>query len=106
MVLGLVMLPFNAHHLGASEYGLWMLAASMVAYFPVLDLGFGARDGAVGRALPRAAERRGDQRGREHAGVRVLRATGLPRSCRRRIAWNLGRVFDLPPGAGAHRRLW
>ena len=35
------MLPFNTRHLGASDYGLWMLAASIVAYFPVLDLGYG-----------------------------------------------------------------
>jgi hypothetical protein len=27
LLLGLVMLPFNTRHLGASEYGLWMLAA-------------------------------------------------------------------------------
>jgi len=42
MVVGLLMLPFNANHLGANEYGLWMLAASIVAYFPVLDLGLGS----------------------------------------------------------------
>src|SRR5262249_52916716 len=41
MAVGLIMLPFNANHLGASGYGLWMLAASIVAYFPVLDLGLG-----------------------------------------------------------------
>ena len=42
LLLGLVMLPFNTRHLGASDYGLWMLAASFVAYFPVLDLGYGS----------------------------------------------------------------
>jgi O-antigen/teichoic acid export membrane protein len=43
--LGFVMLPFNTRHLGAADYGLWMLAASIVAYFPVLDLGYaGAMD--------------------------------------------------------------
>ena len=41
LLLGLGMLPFNAKSLGASDYGLWVLASSMVAYFPVLDLGFG-----------------------------------------------------------------
>lgn len=45
LVLGIVMLPFNTRFLGAEDYGLWMLAASVVAYFPVLDLGYaGAMD--------------------------------------------------------------
>ena len=38
--LGLVVLPFNVAHLGTSAYGLWMLAASVTAYFSVLDLGY------------------------------------------------------------------
>lgn len=42
LVLGFVMLPFNTRHLGPAEYGLWMLAASIVSYFPVLDLGYAA----------------------------------------------------------------
>jgi len=40
-LIGLVVLPFNVHHLGQSAYGLWMLTASMTTYFSVLDLGFG-----------------------------------------------------------------
>ena len=45
LVLGMLMLPFNTRYLGADDYGLWMLAASIVAYFPVLDLGYaGAMD--------------------------------------------------------------
>ena len=40
-LIGLVLLPFNIHHLGPSAYGLWMLTASMTTYFSVLDLGFG-----------------------------------------------------------------
>jgi O-antigen/teichoic acid export membrane protein len=39
-VLGLVVLPFNVAHLGQSAYGLWMLTASITAYFSVLDLGY------------------------------------------------------------------
>jgi O-antigen/teichoic acid export membrane protein len=38
--LGLVVLPFNVSHLGQSAYGLWMLTASITAYFSVLDLGY------------------------------------------------------------------
>lgn len=45
LLLGVVMLPFNTRYLGAEDYGLWMLSASIVAYFPVLDLGYaGAMD--------------------------------------------------------------
>src|SRR6185503_14008514 len=40
-LIGLVLLPFNVHHLGPAAYGLWMLTASMTTYFSVLDLGFG-----------------------------------------------------------------
>jgi len=40
-VLGFVVLPFNIAHLGQSAYGLWMLTASITAYFSVLDLGYG-----------------------------------------------------------------
>ena len=39
-LLGLVVLPFNVAHLGASAYGLWMLTASVTTYFSVLDLGY------------------------------------------------------------------
>lgn len=42
LLLGVVMLPVNTRHLGQSEYGLWMLAASIVAYFPVFELGYAA----------------------------------------------------------------
>jgi O-antigen/teichoic acid export membrane protein len=39
--IGLVLLPFNVHHLGQAAWGLWMLTASLNAYFSVLDLGYG-----------------------------------------------------------------
>ena len=40
--LGIVLMPFTVHHLGASEYGLWMLVASLTYYFQLLDLGYGS----------------------------------------------------------------
>jgi O-antigen/teichoic acid export membrane protein len=40
MIVGLLVLPFNVAHLGTSAYGLWMLTASITAYFSVLDLGY------------------------------------------------------------------
>ena len=41
IVIGVVMLPFNIAHLGTAAYGLWVLTASVTAYFSMLDLGYG-----------------------------------------------------------------
>jgi O-antigen/teichoic acid export membrane protein len=41
-LLGLVMLPFNLSHLGAAEYGLWVLLGSLTVHFSTLDLGYGS----------------------------------------------------------------
>ena len=40
-VIGLVYTPFMLRTMGKSEYGLYALAASVIAYLTVLDLGFG-----------------------------------------------------------------
>ena len=40
-IIGLLILPFNLAHLGTSAYGLWMVAASVTAYFSIFDLGYG-----------------------------------------------------------------
>jgi O-antigen/teichoic acid export membrane protein len=40
-VIGLVVLPYNVRHLGADDYGLWMLTAAVTTYFSVLELGYG-----------------------------------------------------------------
>ena len=37
--LAIFMAPFNLDHLGKSIYGLWMLVASIPAYFSMLDPG-------------------------------------------------------------------
>jgi O-antigen/teichoic acid export membrane protein len=39
--LGIALMPFTVRHLGAAEYGLWMLVASLTYYFQLLDLGYG-----------------------------------------------------------------
>ena len=101
MVVGPVMLPFNANHLGVSEYGLWMLAASIVAYFPILDLGLG---NAMERAVAHYRAERNPEAISEVAStlVFVFAATGLVALLVvSGVAWNIGRVFDLPP-AQAH----
>lgn len=41
-IVGLVVLPVNVHYLGKSQYGLWILTASLTTYFSVLDLGYGS----------------------------------------------------------------
>ncbi len=41
MVVGLIYTPYMLHMLGQSEFGLYSLAASIIAYLTVLDLGFG-----------------------------------------------------------------
>lgn len=40
-LIGLVILPFNVHHLGQAAYGLWMLTTSINTYFGIFDLGYG-----------------------------------------------------------------
>jgi O-antigen/teichoic acid export membrane protein len=40
MAVELLVLPFNVSHLGKAAYGLWILTASVTAYFSVLDLGY------------------------------------------------------------------
>ena len=41
IVAGALLMPFTIHHLGAAQYGLWMLVASMTTYFQLLDIGYG-----------------------------------------------------------------
>lgn len=41
MIVGLIYTPYMLRMLGQSEYGLYSLAASIIAYLTVLDLGFG-----------------------------------------------------------------
>jgi O-antigen/teichoic acid export membrane protein len=41
IAIGVFLMPYTVRHLGTSEYGLWMLVASMTAYFNLFDLGYG-----------------------------------------------------------------
>jgi O-antigen/teichoic acid export membrane protein len=41
LALGIVLMPFTVGRLGTSQYGLWMLVASLTSYFQLLDLGYG-----------------------------------------------------------------
>ena len=42
IAIGLVLMPFTVRHLGAADYGLWMLVASLTYYLQLLDLGYGS----------------------------------------------------------------
>jgi O-antigen/teichoic acid export membrane protein len=97
LVLGLVMLPLNTHYLGPSNYGLWMLAASIVAYFPVLELGYGW---AMDRFVAHYRALRNAQAINEIASTLVfvyaaIGVTGF--AVVAVIAWHLGAWFDLTP---------
>ena len=56
IAIGIFLMPFTIRHLGTSEYGLWMLVASMTYYFQLLDLGYGS--GLVRQVA--SADARGD----------------------------------------------
>jgi O-antigen/teichoic acid export membrane protein len=101
LALGLVMLPFNASRLGAADYGLWMLAASVAAYFPLFDLGYG---GAMDRFVAYYRARRDARAINEIAstlavvfgliGLGVLAAGTL-------VAWQFDRLFNVSPAQAA-----
>jgi O-antigen/teichoic acid export membrane protein len=95
LMLGLFMLPFNTRHLGASEYGLWMLAASIVSYFPVLDLGYG---GAMVRSVAQYRARRDVDAINETASTLLFVFAGLgvvAFGVMAALAWNLETLFGL-----------
>jgi O-antigen/teichoic acid export membrane protein len=97
LLLGLVMLPFNTRHLGASEYGLWMLAASIVSYFPLLDLGYG---GSLERFVAHYRARRDASAINEICSTLLFLFTAsgvVAMAIVAGIAWNLGSLFGLDP---------
>ncbi len=55
--VGIFLMPFTMGHLGKSQYGLWMLVASITSYFTLLDLGY---DNGLVRHIV-AADTRGDE---------------------------------------------
>ncbi len=100
LLLGLGMLPFNAKSLGASDYGLWVLASSMVAYFPVLDLGFG---GAMERFVAHYRARRNAEAINEIASTLIALFSCLALIgflVLAVIAFNFGTLFKLGPDQG------
>jgi O-antigen/teichoic acid export membrane protein len=97
MAVGVVMLPFNIAHLGQSAYGLWVLAASITAYFSMLDLGYGVAQ------VKFAAQYRAR---RDHRGLNEIVSTlfffftlvGLAAmAVGALLAFNLERLFNVTP---------
>jgi O-antigen/teichoic acid export membrane protein len=105
LVLGFVMLPFNTRYLGAEDYGLWMLAASIVAYFPVLDLGYA---GAMDRFIAHYRAKREAQAINEIASTLffVFAAIGaVAFGIVTIVALNVGTLFSLSDGQATSGRI-
>ena len=71
---GIFLLPFTIDHLGKEVYGLWMIVASMTAYFQLLDLGFGH---SLVRHISEADAQHDTERINELASTFVVLFTGL-----------------------------
>ena len=102
--IGLMLLPFNVHHLGPAAYGLWMLTASMTTYFSVLDLGFG---GSIVKFVANYRARR-DTRGLNEIASTLLvifSAVGIVAyAVFVLLAFNLRHVLNLTPDQAAEGR--
>jgi O-antigen/teichoic acid export membrane protein len=95
--LGLVMLPFNLSHLGAPEYGLWVLLGSITQHFSTLELGYGS--GLVKFVASYRAQR--DPRAlNEIASTLFFIFTGIALIAYMvviGVAFNLGHFFKITP---------
>ena len=96
-VAGIVMLPFNLRHLGAPEYGLWVLLGSITIHFSVLDLGYG---GALVKFMAQYRAHRNARALNEIASTLffVFTAIGLiAYGIAAVVAFNLDHLFRLTP---------
>jgi O-antigen/teichoic acid export membrane protein len=103
--LGIFLMPYTVRHLGTAEYGLWMLAASMTAYFQLLDLGYGS--GLVRHLSAADAQRDATLVNRllstfviVYAGIGLLAAVGIASL----VIWALPRFPRLAPSEIAEAR--
>ena len=107
------MLPFNLSHLGAAEYGLWVLLGSLTVHFSTLELGYGS--GLVKFVAQYRAQR--DPRAlNEIASTLFFVFAGWPCVAYAvvvGVAFNLDHLFNITPeqaqtgtiGAADHRHL-
>lgn len=103
--IGLLYIPFMLRMLGQSEYGLYSLAASVVAYLTVLDLGFG---NAIVRYTAKFRAEKKQKEQYEMFGMFLIlySAIGLLAFL---IGWglylNVDRLFDATMDAGELRKI-
>lgn len=97
-LIGLVVLPINVHYLGKAAYGLWMLTASITAYFSVLELGYG---GAVVKFVAEHRARKDAQALNEILSTIYYVFSGIGIACYGiaiGLAFLLPHIFNLEPG--------
>jgi len=97
MVIGLVTLPFNLHHLGQEAYGLWMLTAGVTIHFSILDLGYG---GAMVKFVAQYRAHRDVRALNEIASTIFVLFAGIGLICYIGVialAFNLDLIFNITP---------
>ena len=97
LLIGLVMLPFNLAHLGAEQYGLWILVGSATLHFSLLDLGYG---GATVKFIAQYRAHRNARALNEIASTVffVFAAVGLlAYAAAALLAFNLDHLFRIRP---------
>lgn len=97
MIIGLILLPFNLAHLGAAQYGLWVLLGSVTIHLSILELGYG---GAIIKFMAHYRARRDARALNEIASTTFfvyatlgLLAYGVAAA----LAFNLDHIFNLTP---------
>ena len=97
MLVGLITLPFNLHHLGQEAYGLWMLTAGITVHFSILDLGYG---GAMVKFAAQYRAHRDARALNEIASTLFVVFSGLGIAtylAAIALAFNLGHIFAITP---------
>ena len=95
MIIGLIMVPFNLAHLGAAQYGLWILLGSVTIHLSLLELGYG---GAIVKFMAHYRARRDARALNEIASTTffVFAAMGLVAyGAAAGLAFNLEHIFRL-----------
>jgi O-antigen/teichoic acid export membrane protein len=97
MIIGLIMLPFNLSHLGAAQYGLWVLLGSVTIHLSILELGYG---GAIVKFMAQYRARRDPRALNEIASTTFFIFAGmglLAYGVAAVLAFNLEHVFRVTP---------
>lgn len=104
-LIGLLVLPFNVHHLGQAAWGLWMLTTSVSAYFTVIDLGYG---GSITKFVAQYRARRDAQSINEITSTLFVLFAALGAAAYGifvLVAFHVDAVFNLSPGQTETARL-